>query len=137
MLLLREALRLDGDGMGVVARLARVARWVQFAPGTAAWSPAQVADVVILLEGALRLARPGAGERRVEAGEVLGLVESVAGVSMKEQAIALESTTALVLGHPELSETIEDDDALSLELIRSFAAQLWSELAGTPPPEDG
>lgn len=137
MLLLREALRLAGDGMGAVARLARVARGARFAPGTAAWSPGQVADIVIVLEGALRLVRPGAGERRVNPVEVLGLVESVAGVPMKEQAIVLEPTTALVLSHPELSETIEDDDALSLELIRSFAAQLWSELEGSPPPEDG
>jgi hypothetical protein len=41
-----------------------------------------------------------------------------------------------MLSHHELAEDIEDEDALCLELIRSFSAQLWREVAGTGPWRD-
>ncbi len=126
MLLLREALGLGGDAMAVVARLARVVHARRVDSGTALWSPEQVAEVVIVVEGTVRLHRNGTGERVVEPGEALGLVESVAGVPMEEQAVPVEETTVLVLSHAELTEAIEDDDSLCFELIRSFAAQIWA-----------
>jgi len=126
MLLLREALGLGGDGMAVVARLARVVHARRVAPGTALWPPGQVAEVVIVVEGAVRLRRNGIGDRVVEPGEALGLVESVAGIPMEEQAVTLQETTVVVLSHPELTEAIEDDDPLCFELIRSFSAQIWA-----------
>jgi CRP-like cAMP-binding protein len=126
MVLLREALGLGADGMAVVARLARVVHARRFPPGTTLWAREQVADVVIVVEGRLRLDRNGSGDRVVEPGEALGLVESVAGVPMEGQAVALEETTALVLSHPELTEAIEDDDPLCFELIRGFAAQIFT-----------
>jgi CRP-like cAMP-binding protein len=137
MLLLREALGLGGDGMAVVARLARVVHARRFPSGAALWTAEQVADLVIVVEGTLRLHRNGTGERVVEPAEALGLVESVAGVPMEEQAVAIEETTAVVLSHPELTEAIEDDDPLCFELIRSFAAQIWTAIVdaaarGTP-----
>lgn len=134
MLLLREALGLGENGTAVVAGLARGARIARFVPGTPVWTRDTPADVVIIVEGALRLARTGGGERRVEAGEALGLLESVAGIAMEEQATALEPTTALVLSQVDLSESIEDDDALSVGLIRSFAARTWTALGASPAP---
>ena len=129
MLLLREALGVGMDGLAMVSRLARSTHAGRFARGSAAWTADQTADVLILVEGSLRSSRNGV-ERKVSPGEVLGLVESVAGVPMEAQATAIEDTTALVLSHAELAEAIEDEDALCFELIRSFAAQMWSRLTG-------
>jgi len=130
MLLLREALGLGMDGLAMVSRLARSTHAGQVPRGTSAWTADQAADVLIPLEGSLRLRTRNGVEREVSPGEVLGLVESVAGVPMEAQATAIEDTTALVLSHAELAEAIEDEDALCFELIRSFAAQMWSQLTG-------
>ena len=130
MLTLRDALGLGNDGMATIARLARVARARQFTVGMVVSSGDQPADVLIPLEGALALRAPGARERAVPPGEVLGLVEAVAGVPLDGQITASAETTALIVSHHELAEDIEDEDALCLELIRSFSAQLWSVLTG-------
>jgi len=79
---------------------------------------------------------PGGSTRTARPGEVLGLVEAVAGVPVALRATASVDTTALVLSHHELSEDIEDEDSLCFELIRSFSAQLWAEIEAVgPPPE--
>ena len=137
MFLLREALRLGGHGVAVAARLARVARTVQLPEGAPAWAPGQPADLVLVLEGALRLHGSGFSERRVGPGEVLGRRESVAGLPMDEQATAVRPTTLLVLSHAEVNETLEDDDTLALDLLRVFAAELWTRMGGTTPPDRG
>jgi CRP-like cAMP-binding protein len=136
MLTLRDALGLGNDGMATIARLARVARARQFAAGESVFDGQHPADVLVLLEGTLLLKGPGAGERTAGPGEVLGLVEAVAGVSIGLQATARSETTALILSHHELAEDIEDEDALCFELIRAFSAQLWREIAGTGPWRD-
>jgi len=136
MLTLREALGLGIDGMATIARLARVAHARQYETGSSIFEGHQPADVLILLQGSLSLKAPGAAERTARAGEVLGLVEAVAGVPIGLQATATSDTTALMLSHHELAEDIEDEDALCLELIRSFSAQLWQEVAGTGPWRD-
>lgn len=136
MLILREALGLGIDGMETIARLARVARARHFSAGDMICDPAQQADVLILLEGSLALSGPGARGRTVGPGEVVGLVEAVAGVPVAFRAIANLETTALVLSYRELAEHIEDEDSLCLKLVRSFAAQLWAEFSTVgPPPE--
>jgi len=139
MLLLREGLRLGRHGMGMaaVARLARGAQLVRLPEGAPPWAPGQVADVVLVLEGELHLIGPGSSERHVGPGEVLGPVESVARLPMEEQATAAKPTTLLVLSHSEVRETVEDDDTLALELLRTFSAEIWVGMGGAPPPEDG
>ncbi|HZJ56007.1 MAG TPA: cyclic nucleotide-binding domain-containing protein [Myxococcaceae bacterium] len=128
MLTLREALGLGIDGMATIARLARVAKARQYPAGSLPGSGDQPSDVLILLEGSFELKVPGAPARTVRPGEVLGLAEAVAGVPLDGQVTASSESTALLLSHHELLEDIEDDDALCLELIRSFAAQLWAAL---------
>ena len=136
MLILREALGLGIDGMATIARLARVARARQFAAGANICDATQPADVLILLEGSLALSGPGTRGRTAGPGEVLGLVEAVAGIPVALRATANLDTTALVLSHHELAEDIEDEDSLALELVRSFAAELWAEVTTVgPPPE--
>jgi CRP-like cAMP-binding protein len=129
MLTLREALGLGIDGMATIARLARVAKARQFRAGEMLCDATQPADVLILLEGSLALDGPKAPARRAGPGEVLGLVEAVAGIPVTLRATASQDTTALVLSHHELAEDIEDEDALCLELIRSLSAQLWTEIS--------
>lgn len=134
MLVLREAFGLgSGDGIAMVSRLARVTRARSFPEGSSLWTADQPADVLIVLEGSVRLNSPGIGERDAGWGEVLGLVESVAGVPMEANGRAIGDTTALVLSHAELAEAIEDEDALCFELIRNFAAQISSRLTGRTP----
>jgi CRP-like cAMP-binding protein len=128
MLLLREALGLRG--MAMISRLARVTHARSIPGGTSLWTADQVADVLVVVEGSVHLNTRGIGEREVGWGEVLGLAEAVAGVPMETTATAIEDTTALVLSHAELAEAIEDEDALCFELIRSFAAQIWSRVTG-------
>ena len=136
MLTLREALGLGIDGMATIARLARVARARQFPAGEEICDPRQQADVLIILEGSLTLSGTGGSTRTARPGEVLGLVEAVAGVPVALRATTSVETTALVLSHHELAEDIEDEDSLCFELIRSFSAQLWAEIAAVgPPPE--
>jgi len=136
MLTLREALGLGIDGMATIARLARVARARQFPAGEMICDPAQQADVLIILVGSLMLNMPGGRSRTARPGEVLGLVEAVAGVPVALRATASQETTALVLSHHELAEDIEDEDTLCFELIRSFAAQLWAEFSAVGPPAE-
>jgi CRP-like cAMP-binding protein len=136
MLTLREALGLGIDGMATIARLARVAKARQFPAGELICDATQPADVLILLEGSLALTGPKEAARRVGPGEVLGLVEAVAGIPVSLRATASQDTTTLVLSHHELAEDIEDEDSLCFELLRSFAAQLWAEISTAgPPPE--
>ena len=130
MLTLRDALGLGIEGISTIARLARVARARQFTAGTVVSSGDQPADVLIPLEGSLVLRGPGAAERTVHPGEVLGLVEALVGVPLDGQVTASAETTALVLSHHELAEDIEDEDALCLELIRTFSARLLDALTG-------
>lgn len=129
MLTLRDALGLGMDGVATIARLARVARARQYEAGSIVASEDQPADVLVLLEGSLELMSPEGTARAVRPGEVLGFAQAVAGVAADGQLIATSESTALVLPHRELTEDIEDDDALCLELIRSFAAQLWTALS--------
>jgi len=136
MLTLRDALGLGIDGMATIARLARVARARQFERGAVVCEGDQLADVVIPLDGELVLQLPRGRERIARPGEVLGLVEAVAGVPVAERATAGTEATALVLSHHELAEDIEDEDALCFELIRSFAAQVWTALTGSGPMPD-
>ena len=136
MLILREALGLGSDGMATIARLARVARARRWSAGEKLCDATQPADVLIILEGSLMVSVPGAPARTARPGEVLGLVEAVAGVPVSITATATQETTALVLSHHELAEDIEDEDSLALELIRNFAIQLWMEITAVgPPPE--
>jgi CRP-like cAMP-binding protein len=128
MLTLRDALGLGIDGMATVARLARVARARQYEAGSIVASEDQPADVLVLLEGSLEITSTEGSARSVSPGEVLGFAQAVAGVAVDGQLIATSESTALLLPHRELAEDIEDDDALCLELIRSFAAQLWVAL---------
>lgn len=136
MLILREALGLGIDGMATVARLARVGRVRQYSAGSLVCHGDQPADVLIPLEGSVVLSTQGGSDRIARPGEVLGLVESVAGVPVEVRATASSDTTVLVLSHHELAEDIEDEDALCLELIRSFSAQLWGALTGAGPVAD-
>jgi hypothetical protein len=136
MLTLRDALGLGSEGMGTVARLARVARARQFAAGESVFDGQRPADVLVLLEGSFQLKGPGATERIARPGEVLGLAEAVAGVPIGLLATARAETTALILSHHELAEDIEDEDTLCFQLIRAFSAQLWREIAGTGPWRD-
>ena len=128
MLTLREALGLGIDGMATIARLARVARARRYPEGLVTGS-GEPSDVFILLEGSFELRMPGGSVRTLRPGAVLGLVEAVAGVRHDGQVTATAESTALLLSYRELAEDIEDDDALCLELIRSFAAQLLSALS--------
>jgi CRP-like cAMP-binding protein len=136
MLTLREALGLGIDGMATIARLARVARARQFERGALVCEGDHPADVVIPLDGELVLQLPGGRKRTARPGEVLGLVEAVAGVPVAERATAGTEVTVLVLDHQELAEDIEDEDTLCFELIRSFSAQLWAALTGSWPEAD-
>jgi CRP-like cAMP-binding protein len=136
MLTLRESLGLGSDGMATIARLARVVRARQFTPGSVVCEGDQPADVIIPVDGELVLHLSGGRQRIARPGEVLGLVEAVAGVPVAERATAGTEVTALVLSHHELAEDIEDEDALCFELIRNFSAQLWTALTGSGPMPD-
>jgi len=130
MLLLRDAMGLGSDGMATIAQLARVAHAKRSVTGASIATTEAPADLFMLLEGSLTLATPGAGERIVQPGEVLGLIEAVAGVPMVARVTARTDSTGLVITHAELAENIEDEDRLSFELIRTFAAEMWTTLTG-------
>jgi hypothetical protein len=49
---------------------------------------------------------------------------------------ALPFATLLVLSHSEVKETVEDDDTLALDLLRTFSAEIWVSMGGAPPPEN-
>ena len=136
MLTLREALGLGSDGMATVARLARVTKARQFEAGSLLSHGDEPADVLIPLEGSILVKGPADAERTVRPGEVLGLVEAIAGVPVHAEVTALTRGTMLVLSHHELAEDIEDEDALCLELLRNFSAQLGAVMtARRPVPE--
>jgi hypothetical protein len=127
MLTLRDALGLGMDGMATIARLARVARARQYEAGSILAS--EDGRPTCSFSSRVRWSSPPpktppnrfpwrgagvrAGGRRVAVGWPV---------------VATSDSTALVLPHRELAEDIEDDDMLCLELIKSFAEQLWLAL---------
>ena len=124
MFVLQEALGLGIEGGAVISRLARVAGELSLAPGMTLLPSVRDADVLILTRGALRLVRRDGTQRLVRAGQVIGLPEAVAGIPLGERATATIDSSMLCIAGSELSSAIEDDDLLSLELIRAFAAEL-------------
>jgi CRP-like cAMP-binding protein len=133
MLVFRKLLGPGGSGMVAVARLARVARELRLEPGVTFAPAADQADVLVVMHGSLRLVRCDGTEHLARAGEVVGLVEAVAGVPFAVEAETLAPTAVLALSAPELAEAIQDEDLLCLDLIRGFAAEL-SALENGPPP---
>jgi CRP-like cAMP-binding protein len=130
MLVLRKLLGPGGGGIAVVTRLARVARELRLASGTAVAPAPRGTDVLIITHGSLRLLPNQGTARLARAGEVVGLAEAVAGVPLPVQAVATVPTAALVISQSELAQAIEDDDSLCLELIRGFAAELLIDEIG-------
>lgn len=122
VVLLREALGLSSRSIPVLVRMARAARVERSSQGSALWDPGQIpADLVVLPQPPSEVA----GES--VSGRAFGLVESVAGVSMREAATATRETTRLVVDAEEIQEVIEDDDRFCLELVQLFAGELWEE----------
>jgi CRP-like cAMP-binding protein len=128
MFVLQETIGLGIEATTVMARLARVARELGLAPGMTLIPSARDADVLIVTRGALRLVRRDGTPRLARAGEVVGLLEAVAGIPLAERATATVPTSILNIAQAELSSAIEDDDLLCLQLIRAFAAELSAHL---------
>jgi CRP-like cAMP-binding protein len=124
MLVFRKLLGPGGGGMSAVARLARVARELRLQPGVRITPCSDQADLLVITQGALRFLRTDRTEHLARAGEVVGLVEAVVGVPFATEAAALVPTAVLAVSGAELAQAIEDDDLLSLALIRGFAAEL-------------
>ena len=133
MLVFRKLLGPGGSGMMAVARLARVARELRLDAGEILAPASDQADALVVMQGALRFPRSDGTERLARAGEVVGLVEAVAGVPFASQAAALGPTVVLALSASELAEAIQDEDLLCLDLIRGFAAEL-AALENLPLP---
>jgi hypothetical protein len=90
----------------------------------------------VVTHGSLRFLRSDGTEHLARAGEVVGLVEAVAGVSFATEAEALVPTAVLALSAPELAQAIEDEDLLCLDLVRGFAAELAALESGPPALPD-
>jgi len=124
LLVFRKLLRPGGSGMSAVARLARVARELRLEPGVTFTPSSDQADILVVTQGSLRFLRMDRTEHRARAGEVVGLVEAVAGVPFAREATTLAPTAVLAISAAELAQAIEDEDLLSLALVRGFAAEL-------------
>ena len=136
MLVFRKILGPGGSGMVAVARLARVARELRLEPGVTFAPAADQPDVLVVMQGSLRFLRTDGTEHLARAGEVVGLVEAVAGLPFAREATALASTAVLALSAPELAEAIQDEDLLCLDLVRGFAAELAALETGSLPFPD-
>jgi CRP-like cAMP-binding protein len=124
MLVFRKLLGPGGGGMGAVARLAREAQELRLEPGVSFTLAADQADIMVVTQGSLRFVRNDGTEHVARAGEVVGLVEAVAGVPFATRAEALVPTAVLTLSAAELAQAIEDEDLLCLDLVRGFAGEL-------------
>jgi CRP-like cAMP-binding protein len=138
MLVFRKLLGPGGGGMTAVARLARVARELRLEPGATITPSSDRADVLVLTQGSLRFRRTDGTEHLARAGDVVGLVEAIVGVAFATEAVALVPTTALTVSAAELAQAIEDEDLLSLALVRGFAAELAVVTGASPsfPEQD-
>jgi len=133
MLVFRKLLGPGGGGMTAVARLARVARELRLEPGATITPSSDQADVLVLTQGSLRFLRTDGTEHLARAGEVVGLVEAIVGVAFATEAAALVPTTMLAVSAAELAQAVEDEDLLSLALVRGFAAELAAVTGASPP----
>jgi len=124
MLVFRKLLGPGGSGMGAVARLARVSQELRLEPGVPFTLATDQADILVVTQGSLRFLRSDGMEHLARAGEVVGLVEAVAGGPFATQAEALVPTAVLALSAAELAEAIDDEGLLCLDLVRGFAGEL-------------
>jgi CRP-like cAMP-binding protein len=131
MLVFRKLLGPGGSGMSAVARLSRVARELRLEPGATIIPSSDQADLLVITQGSLRFLRTDGTEHLARGGEVVGLVEAVVGVPFATEATALVPTAVLAVSAAELAQAIEDEDLLSLALVRGFAAEL-AAVTGAP-----
>jgi CRP-like cAMP-binding protein len=124
MLVFRKLLGPGGSGMGAVARLARVSQELRLEPGVPFTLATDQADILVVTQGSLRFLRSDGTEHLARAGDVVGLVEAVAGGPVATQAEALVPTAVLALSAAELAEAIDDEGLLCLDLVRGFAGEL-------------
>jgi CRP-like cAMP-binding protein len=127
MRILRETLGLEWHSLPVIAQLARAALVRRTKPGGAIWQKANgPASVVVVLEGAVDVLRPGVVTKRVRPGEGVGMVEALAGTPIAYEGVAATDTLTVEVTAAELQEAIEDHDDFCQDLVRVVALELNS-----------
>ena len=112
-------------GADELLHVANAARRVTFASGETLGQAAQIADTLVVIDGELALALPQGPSRAARGGDVVGLLESLAGVPLGADVKAASAGIALRLGHAELLEVLGERPAL--------LRQLFARLLGSRP----
>jgi hypothetical protein len=122
MVVLRNAVALGARHGSALVRLARAARPERVPAGSTLWPDCRApADLVIVLDGAVDTPPRWQPEQTA----VYGLMEALASVPPERPVLATEETNTLVVGHAEIREALDDDDAVCLEMIRRVALEHW------------
>ncbi|HEY8431921.1 MAG TPA: cyclic nucleotide-binding domain-containing protein [Sandaracinaceae bacterium] len=116
----RPFVRAPIRALATLAQRGRVRRWARGARLWERGAPAR--EIAVLLAGEVREAR--AAHR---AGETLGLVEALAACPHGATAVAHGPVVAHVFDVDALTDVLEDDEELSLTLLRTCAEELLAE----------
>jgi hypothetical protein len=98
--------------------LAGVAREVSVPAGATLFRENDPAALYYLVSGSVRLEKDGAGAAAVDAGQALGIVEVLTGLSPAGRATASEDLVALVVRAPDLFQALADE----VDLLQSLCA---------------
>lgn len=115
-----------------LASLARRGELVRLPRGAALWQRgAPARHIAVILAGAVR-----EGAVTLEAGDSVGLVEALGGWRREAAAVARIPVVAHVLDVEALTDVLEDDEDLALELLRVLARELLeARIARGMPPD--
>lgn len=124
----RPFVRAPIRSLAVLAQRATVRRWPR---GGVLWEGGRAArDIVTIVSGKVREGRATLGAR-----DTAGLVAALAGRRRDTFCVARAPTTGIVLDIEALTDVLEDDDELALELLRGAADELLvlGMARGLPP----
>lgn len=114
-----------------LAVLAERSSMRMLAPGTVLWDRGREArEIAVVLGGVIT-----EGRERFGPGDTLGLVEALAPRSRDAAAVARSAVTAIAFDVEALMDVLEDDEELTLELLREHAGELLASgiARGLPP----
>ncbi|MET0390188.1 MAG: cyclic nucleotide-binding domain-containing protein [Polyangiales bacterium] len=127
MIYLRQTIGLEQSYIDELAELARAASEVRFPAGVRLWTPGDAAAyLMIVVSGEVRAKSPEGAEFCFGPGDILGNLDTIAGVPRWFEAHAQRDLVALTLDSEAIVDVWEDHPALGFAFLRMLSRLLLS-----------